>query len=69
MAKTPFIFAYMNTDKPIRYEVEGQIYKSTPDTEQSIFRLMRKLYKDNPIVTVRDSDGSVLDELRLDELI
>ena len=58
----------MNTEKPIRYEVEGQVYESTPDTEQSIFREMRK-HDPKSIVIVRDWDGSVLDELRLDELI
>ena len=58
----------MNTEKPIRYEVEGQVYKSTPDTEQSIFRKMRK-HKPDSIVKCIDSDGSVLDELKLNELI
>ena len=58
----------MNTDKPIRYEVEGQVYESTPDTEQSIFREMRK-HKPESIVKCIDSDGSVLDELKLNELI
>ena len=55
-------------DKPIRYEVEGQIYETTPDTEQSIFRQMRK-HKPESIVIVRDWDGSILDELKLNELI
>ena len=59
----------MNTDKPIRYEVEGQVYKSTPENEQSIFRLMRYFHKPDSIVKCIDSDGSVLDELKLDELI
>ena len=52
----------------IRYEVEGQIYETTPDTEQSIFRQMRK-HKPESIVIVRDWDGSILDELKLNELI
>lgn len=58
----------MNKDS-IRFEVEGQVYKSTPDTEQSIFRLMRKLHRPESIVIVRESDGSILDELKLNELI
>ena len=58
----------MNTEKHIRYEVEGQVYISTPDTEQSIFRQMRK-HNPESIVVVRESDGSILDELRMDELL
>ena len=58
----------MNTEKHIRYEVEGQVYISTPDTEQSIFRQMRK-HKPESIVIVRDWDGTVLDELKLQDLI
>ena len=54
--------------KSIRYEVEGEIYYSTPDTEQSIFRKMRKLNPES-IVVVRESDGSILDELPMDALI
>ena len=52
----------------IRYEVEGQIYETTPDTEQSIFRQMRK-HSPESIVIVRDWDGTVLDELKLQDLI
>ena len=52
----------------IRYEVEGQIYETTPDTEQSIFRQMRK-HSPESIVIVRDWDGAILDELKLNELI
>ena len=59
----------MNTNKPIRYEVEGQVYKSTPENEQSIFRLMKKLHKPDSIVVVFDFDGSELDKLPLDALI
>jgi len=55
--------------KSIRYEIEGQVYKSTPKTEQSIFRLMKKLHKPESIVIVRESDGSILDELPMDALI
>ena len=58
----------MNTDKPIHYEVEGCTYESTPDTEQSIFRQMRK-HSPESIVIVRDWDGAILDELKLNELI
>ena len=58
----------MNTEKHIRYEIEGQVYKSTPDTEQSIFRETRK-HKPESIVIVREWDGSILDELRMDELL
>jgi hypothetical protein len=53
----------------IRYEVEGQVYKSTPDTEQQRFREMKANHRPDSIVKCIDSDGSVLDELRLDELI
>ena len=53
----------------IRYEVEGQVYETTPATEQSIFRQMRKLHNPESIVIVRESDGSILDEGRIDELI
>jgi hypothetical protein len=59
----------MNSEKPISYEVEGLTYKSTPATEQSIFRLLRKLHDPESIVIVREWDGSVLDELKLNELI
>ena len=59
----------MNNDKHIRYEVEGQVYESTPDTEQSIFRQMRTIHCADSIVKCIDSDGSILDELKLDELI
>ena len=59
----------MNNDKHIRYEVEGQVYKSTPENEQSIFRLMKKLHKPDSIVVVFDFDGSELDRLPLDALI
>jgi len=56
--------------KSIRYEVEGEIYYSTPDTEQSIFRKMRKAkHKPESIVIVREWDGSILDELPMDALI
>ena len=55
--------------KSIRYEVEGQVYKSTPENEQSIFRLMKKLHKPESIVIVREWDGRVLDELPLNALI
>ena len=59
----------MNTEKHIRYEVEGRVYKSTPENEQSIFRLMKKLHKPDSIVVVFDFDGSELDRLPLDALI
>ena len=59
----------MNNKYSIRYEVEGQVYKSTPENEQSIFRLMKKLHKPESIVIVRESDGSILDELPMDALI
>jgi len=55
-------------EKPIRYEVEGKIYESTPATEQSIFRKMRKLNPES-IVIVREWDGSILDELPMDALV
>ena len=55
-------------DKPIHYEVEGVTYESTPDTEQSIFRQMRK-HNPESIVVVFDFDGSELDRLPLDALI
>lgn len=59
----------MNTEKHIRYEVEGIIYITTSETEQAYFRKMKANHSPDSIVIVYDSDGSELDRLPLDALI
>ena len=59
----------MNSQDHIKFEIEGCVYNSSPETEQQVKKLMFAVHKPDSIVRCFDVETNLLlDELTLEDL-